>query len=107
MSSIDLKSWLELLKRNGELVEIEEEVDWKFEVGCLIRRIFDIPGGGPAVLFKNIKDYQYKEGRMFFAGSFSSYRRIALAMGLSPETPYKDIVFEYIKRIENPIPPVL
>lgn len=107
MSSIDLKGWLELLKRNGELVEIEEEVDWKFEMGCLIRRIFDIPGGGPAVLFKNIKDYRDKEGRKFFAGSFSSYRRIALSMGLSPETPYKDIVFEYIKRIENPISPVL
>jgi UbiD family decarboxylase len=40
------------LKRKGELVEIEEEVDWQFEMGCLMRRTFDIPGGGPAVLFK-------------------------------------------------------
>jgi 4-hydroxy-3-polyprenylbenzoate decarboxylase len=107
MSSEDLRSWLKLLKANGELVEIEEEVDWKFEMGCLIRRIFDISGGGPAVLFKNIKGYKNKTGRKFFAGSFSSYKRIAMAMGLAPQTPYQDIVSEYIKKTENYIPPIV
>jgi len=48
MSSRNLREWLELLKSNGELVEIEEKIDWKFEMGCLMRRIFDIPRGGPA-----------------------------------------------------------
>lgn len=107
MSAKNLRDWLELLKTNGQLVEINEEIDWKFEMGCIIRRIFDIPGGGPAVLFNNIKGYQNKVGKKFFAGSFSSYLRIALAMGLPPESSYKDIVFEYIKRIENPLHPML
>ena len=107
MSAANLRAWLELLKTHGQLVEINEEVDWKFEMGCVIRRIFDIPGGGPAVLFNNIKGYQNKVGKKFFAGSFSSYLRIALAMGLPPETSYKDIVFEYIKKIENPLHPML
>lgn len=107
MSAKNLRDWLGLLKTNGQLVEIEEGVDWKFEMGCLIRRIFDIPGGGPAVLFKRIKGYQNKTGRKFFTGSFSSYQRIALAMGLSSESTYKDIVLEYLKRIERPLEPIL
>jgi len=107
MSTKDLKDWLELLKTKGHLVEVDEEVDWKFEMGCLIRRVFDIPGGGPAVLFKNIKGYRDTVGRQFFAGSFSSYQRIAMIMGLPSESSYKDLVFHYIRGTENPIPPVL
>ena len=103
----DLRSWLELLKTHGELVEIDEEVDWKFEMGCLLRRIYDIPGGGPAVLFKNIKGYRDAVGRKFFAGSFSSFRRLAMVMGLPPDSHYKDTVLKYAKGIEHPFHPVL
>jgi len=70
MPADNLRQWLVRLRENDQLMEIEEEVDWKFEMGCLIRRIFDIPGGGPAVLFKNIKGYDNKIGHQFFAGSF-------------------------------------
>ena len=59
----DLRAWLSILRDHGELVEIKEEVDWKYEMGCVIRRVFDIPGGGPAVLFKNIKGYRNKVGK--------------------------------------------
>jgi 4-hydroxy-3-polyprenylbenzoate decarboxylase len=108
MSAIDLRAWIALLKRTGgQLVEIEEEVDWKFEMGCLIRRIFDIHGGGPAMLFKNIKGYRDKVGKQFFAGSFSSYQRMSMIMGLPPETSCQDLIFAYVKGVDNPIPPVL
>lgn len=107
MPADNLREWLDLLRQHGQLIEIEAEVDWKFEMGCLIRRIFDIPGGGPAILFKNIKGYRDKAGKQFFAGSFSSFQRIALAMGLPIESSYKDIVFNYIKGIDNPIAPIL
>lgn len=107
MGAKDFRAWLDLLGNNGQLVEINQEVDWKYEIGCLIRRIFDIPGGGPAVLFKRIKGYHNKAGKKFFAGSFSSYQRIALAMGLPPDTSYKDLVFSYIKGIEHPLRPIL
>jgi len=66
----DLRQWLALLKEHDQLIEIEEEVDWKFEMGCLIRRVFDIPGGGPAVLFKNIKGYRNKAGNSFLPPPF-------------------------------------
>jgi UbiD family decarboxylase len=106
MSAVDLGAWIQLLNNSGHLVEIDEEVDWKFEIGCIIRRIFDIRGGGPAVLFNNIKGYRNKVGRKFFAGSFSSYQRIAMIMGLPPETCYQELVSAYLRGVDNPIPPV-
>lgn len=105
MGAMDLRSWISLLRDHGELVEIEEEVDWKYEMGCLIRRIFDIPGGGPAVIFRNIKDYHNQWGKEFFACSLSSYRRIAMAMGLSPDASYKEIVSHYSDGVGRPIDP--
>ena len=107
MPSNDLRDWLQTLRDHGQLIEIEEEVDWKYEMGCLIRRIFDIPGGGPAVLFKKIKGYRNKTGKKFFTASLSSYQRIALSMGLPPNTSYRDLIFAYIKGIEKPIDPAL
>ncbi len=103
----DLREWLGLLKEHNQLVEIEEEVDWKYEMGCLIRRIFDIPGGGPAVLFKNIKGYRNKVGKQFFAASFSSFYRLAMVLGLPPESSYKDLVHAYLNGLENPISPTI
>jgi 4-hydroxy-3-polyprenylbenzoate decarboxylase len=102
-----MRQWLKILKKHGELLEITEEVDWKYEMGCLIRRIIDIPGGGPAVLFKNIKGYQDTVGKEYFTCSFSSFKRIALALGLPPEASYRDIYHKYLKGMTNPIPPVM
>lgn len=101
----DLRSWLQLLRDEGQLVEIEEVVDWKYEMGCIMRRVFDISGEGPAVLFENIKGHENKTGKQFFACSLSSYQRLALAMGLPAGTTYKDLVRHYIKGVDNPIPP--
>lgn len=107
MAYKDLRSWITTLEDKGQLVRIKEEVDWKYEMGCILRRIFDIPGGGPAVLFENIKRYNSSHGKSFFSASLSSYKRIALAMELPIDTPYQELIQEYRRRIKEPIKPIL
>ena len=52
----DMRNWMKALKAAGELREIDAEVDWNVELGT-ITRVAQGPGTGPALLFKNIKDY--------------------------------------------------
>ena len=52
----DLRGWIEALRREGELHQIDTEVDWDCELGTITRRVFG-NGDGPALLFSNIKDY--------------------------------------------------
>ena len=51
----DLREWLEVLEREGELARVNVEVDWNLELGAIVRRICETDG--PAVLFENVKDY--------------------------------------------------
>ena len=52
----DMRNWMKALKSAGELREIDAEVDWNVELGT-VTRVAQGPGTGPALLFKNIKDY--------------------------------------------------
>ncbi len=47
---LDLRAFLDLLRREGELVEVAAPVDPYLEVAELHRRV--IAGGGPALLFR-------------------------------------------------------
>jgi len=49
----DLRALLALLRRSGELVEIDCEVDADLEAAEIHRRV--IASGGPALLFRRIK----------------------------------------------------
>lgn len=37
----DLREYIEELRKIGELVEVQEEVDWNLEVGAIIRRCYE------------------------------------------------------------------
>lgn len=102
----DLRTYLQLLEKNGELLEISDEVDWNLEIGAVARRLCDIETKGkpaPAALFGNIKDYP---GGRFFTNTLASYRRYALALGLPKEADITDIIETFSHRINNPIKPV-
>lgn len=46
----DLRGWIEHLRKEGELHEINAEVNWDCELGTITRRVFG-NGDGPALLF--------------------------------------------------------
>ena len=89
----DMRNWMKALSAAGEMREIDAEVDWNVELGS-VTRLAQGPGTGPALLFKNIKDYNKNTTRcgQVFAGGLGSYRRVAMMMGLPPDTHPRELV---------------
>ncbi|MDP6559947.1 MAG: UbiD family decarboxylase, partial [Candidatus Binatia bacterium] len=104
----DLREWLTVLDREGELVQVKDEVDWNLEAGAIIRRVCETDG--PAVLLNKIKDYP--KGYRIFGAPFSlsrrhRYARLALALDLPVDTEIRAITEEYIKRRKTSVPPAV
>ncbi|HEY2532642.1 MAG TPA: UbiD family decarboxylase [Xanthobacteraceae bacterium] len=88
----DLRGWISALAAAGELNGVDAEVDWNVELGT-VARLAQGPGTGPALLFKNIRDYRANcRCHQVFTGGLSSYRRVAMMLGLSPDTHPRELV---------------
>jgi UbiD family decarboxylase len=75
----NLRSFLELLRRERELVEVWAEVDPYLELAEVHRRV--IARGGPALLFRKVRGSHYP----VVTNLFGTERRIELAFGPEPE----------------------
>jgi 4-hydroxy-3-polyprenylbenzoate decarboxylase len=75
MVASDLRSWIDLLRREGELVEVDAEVDPYLEVTEIVDRT--VKAGGPALLFRKPK----ASGHPLLVNQFGTERRMALAFG--------------------------
>ena len=75
MAFKDLRDFINLLEREGELKRISAEVDSYLEVTEISDRT--LKKGGPALLFENIKGSSIP----LLANLFGNHRRIALGMG--------------------------
>ena len=77
----------------GELHEVDAEVDWNIELGTIMR-LAQGPGTGQALMFNNIKDYNKPDTRCrrVFGCWLNSYRRIAMMIGLPPDTHPRELV---------------
>ena len=100
MAFTDVRQFIKALDETGDIVHIKQEVDWDLEVGAIGRRAYERQK--PAILFEKIKDYP---GHQIFSGMLGAFRRVAIALGLPPDTSIKDIYAEYAQRIEHPIKP--
>ena len=88
MPPSDLRSWIDLLRREGELVEIEAEVDPYLEVTEIVDRT--VKSGGPALLFRNPKGSEHP----LLINQFGTERRMALAFGV-------DSLDDVARRVED------
>ncbi|MFC1958825.1 UbiD family decarboxylase [Chloroflexota bacterium] len=100
MAYTDNRQFIQALDKTGDIVHIKKEVDWDLEVGAIGRRAYETEG--PAILFENIRDYP---GHRIFSGMLGTFRRVAIALDLPPETPIPQIYAEYAKRIETTVKP--
>jgi 4-hydroxy-3-polyprenylbenzoate decarboxylase len=75
MPADDLRSWIDQLRRERELVEIDAEVDPYLEVTEIVDRT--VKSGGPALLFRNPKGSDYP----LLINQFGTERRMCLAFG--------------------------
>jgi 4-hydroxy-3-polyprenylbenzoate decarboxylase len=72
----DLRAWIALLEREGELVRVGAEVDPHLEVTEITDRT--VKAGGPALLFENPK----RSGHPLLINQFGTERRMCLALGV-------------------------
>ena len=82
----NLRTFLDLLTRENEIVTIKAEVDPYLELAEIHRRV--ISEGGPALLFENVKGSRYSA----VTNLFGTARRIDLAFGPKPEAFVRDMV---------------
>jgi 4-hydroxy-3-polyprenylbenzoate decarboxylase len=75
MPAQDLREWLALLEREGELVRVAAEVDPHLEVTEIVDRT--VKAGGPALLFEHPKGSQLP----LLINQFGTERRMCLAFG--------------------------
>jgi UbiD family decarboxylase len=98
----DLRSFIRRLEQEGELARVRAEVDWKYELGAIARRVFG-PPPGPALFFENVKGYDTP----VFVGGLHTVRRVAIALGLPPDIDEASLFREYTSRLERPLEPVI
>ncbi len=96
----NLRSFLETLRRENELVEIEAEVDPYLEIAEIHRRV--IAEGGKALFFKNVKGSRFP----VVTNLFGTVKRIDLAFGRRPQEFVQRAV-ELVKEALPPKPSVL
>ena len=81
-----LRTFLDLLTRENEIITIKAEVDPYLELAEIHRRV--ISTGGPALLFERVKGSRYP----VVTNLFGTARRIDLAFGPKPEALVRDLV---------------
>ncbi|MDK9705866.1 MAG: UbiD family decarboxylase [Desulforhopalus sp.] len=82
----DLRSYLDLLKKENQLLLIEEEVDPYLEIAEIHRRV--ISRGGPALLYTKVKGSKFPVTTNLFGTS----KRLELAFGNKPQQFVRDVV---------------
>jgi UbiD family decarboxylase len=93
----NLRTFLDLLHRENEIVAVEAEVDPYLELAEVHRRV--IERQGPALLFKRVKGSRFP----VVTNLFGTRRRIDLAFGPKPEA----IVRELVQVAQSLLPPKL
>ncbi len=93
----NLRSFIDVLRREGEIVEISAPVDPYLEIAEVHRRV--IHAKGKALLFKNVKGSEFP----VVTNLFGTRKRIDLAFGSKP----LDFVKHAVHAAENLLPPKL
>jgi 4-hydroxy-3-polyprenylbenzoate decarboxylase len=105
MSFIDMRGWISLLEKKGELRHVTAEVDWDREIGAISRRMLEKKG--PALLFENIKGYRGGRCTKLFVGGFGTPARLALGLGLPHDVANREVVQYVMKKNRETIAPVV
>ncbi|KAH7033971.1 UbiD decarboxylyase family [Macrophomina phaseolina] len=93
---LDFRAFVEVLRKDGDLVDVNQEVDANLEVGAIVRRVSETNAKAP--LFHNVKGA--RDGLWKIFGNAASlrrdqrfrYGRIARSLGLPPDSNWKSIL---------------
>src|SRR2546423_11845797 len=91
----DLREWIALLEREGELIRVPAEVDAELEITEINDRV--VKRGGPALLFENVKGSDLP----LLINQFGTERRMCMAF----DAPSLDAVAERLSDVLEMQPP--
>jgi 4-hydroxy-3-polyprenylbenzoate decarboxylase len=91
----DLRDWIRLLEREGELVRVTAEVDSDLEATEIVDRV--VKAGGPAVLFENVKGARHP----LLVNQFGTEKRMCMAF----DAPSLDAVADRLGSVLEMQPP--
>jgi UbiD family decarboxylase len=94
-AQLSFRQFIEALRRDNDIVEIDDEIDPHLEAAAIVRRVSETDG--PAPLINKVKGAERGLWRIF--GNSASlrseesgkYGRIALALGLEPKATWKEL----------------
>ncbi|MEW5725919.1 MAG: UbiD family decarboxylase, partial [Thermodesulfobacteriota bacterium] len=92
----DLAAFLEALREDGDMLEIDEEVDPRFEIGAVLRELGEREG--PAAMFTKVAG---RAGKVVVGNVLGHRRRAARALGVS----VADLTETYLARQKLRLPP--
>jgi UbiD family decarboxylase len=98
------RDYLDLLKGMGELVEIDDEVDWYLELGAIFRHSAETLA--PGAIFNNVKGcppgFRAADFGMGKSGrSGQPWARLAVMLGLPPGTDLMSIQHAYLDAMDT------
>ncbi|ETX62037.1 UbiD family decarboxylase [Citrobacter portucalensis] len=103
MAFDDLRSFLQALDDQGQLLKISEEVNAEPDLAAAANATGRIGDGAPALWFDNIRGFTDARVAMNTIGSWQNH---AISLGLPPNTPVKKQIDEFIRRWDKfPVTP--
>ena len=97
MAISGIRSFIETLRIQGDLLSISAPLDPKYEISAVLSELGK--KDAPAILFEKVKGYQLP----VVGNLLGTRRRLSLALGIDPEKLFD----EFPKRMEKKLPPVL
>ena len=88
---MDLRDFISLCEKEGQLKRIKAEVDWDLELSHVSK--LNEEKGGPALLFENVKGYKSP----VLTGAFTTIKRFSLALGKSADMSMVGLTKEWMK----------
>ena len=107
---MDYRDYIEILRQEGLLLEIEEEVSWNLEAPCISAMNYRVENGQKSHVFNNVKGYEGKGrllGSPFASPKKQAWERASIIFGLPKDTPWNVFRDEFIRRLGHPLKPIV
>jgi 4-hydroxy-3-polyprenylbenzoate decarboxylase len=88
---MDLRGFISLCEKEGQLARIKAEVDWELEISHICKIAEE--KSGPALLFENVKGYSSP----VLTGAFATTQRLAMILGKDPSLSLVELTKEWVK----------
>ena len=87
---MDLRDFIGMCEKVGQLKRVKAEVDWDLEISHICKIVEE--KSGPALLFENVKGYESP----VLTGAFGTTQRLAMILGKSPDLSMVQLTKEWV-----------